>query len=659
MHGRPATEVVDGVATLHDSGTACGQSDSELLEQFLRGRGAVAEAGFAALVARHGPMVHRVCRGVLREANDADDAFQATFLILARKAGSIRQRGSIASWLYGVARRAALRARSQRLRRHQHEITAGAMAMQHEEQNGEADLSQEVQDEVDRLAARYRSAVILCDLEGLTHEQAARELGIPVGTVKVRLSRARQRLRERLLRRGLAPALLGLGVGARGSSWISAPLVDSTVAAAMQIAAGQAATVSLPVALLVQGVNRAMVLAKVKLGVALLTGCLPLFLVVGLIVHAVSGASRSGPLPAISAATPNQRDAPQDAKGAAPEARNIEAVRKMTFVPLIRADATLEPRQSVAISSSVSGTIKQVLVDLGDRVKKGKLLLEIDAPELADDLEEARALVALEEARVRQVESHIGKKGETATTEADRQLAVAQLKVAQVRLHKLENRMAAYRLTSPLDGVVSRRNAHVGEVVRGDSGMELLNVSDLSRLQADAFVSEDDIRQLDQVARVVFRSEGRTERETTGRVVRKAVNKEATGDLGIVLEFENSEDRIRPGQKGVVTMEFAARTGVLAIPVQAIFRERDNGTAECYRVVDGRAVRTEIKLGDSGHEATRVTFAEGANAAAPRLKHVEVFEGARVEVRDGLKEGDRVLWNPGQMKEGQRVDPLR
>jgi RND family efflux transporter MFP subunit len=647
--------VIEGVQTLHQAGTASGLSDTRLLDRFLGRRDAGAEAAFAAVVARHGPMVHRVCREVLRESNDADDAFQAAFLILARKAGSIRERGSIASWLYGVARRVALRLAAQRARRSECERAAGALTMKRQADCADPGLSQDVQDELDRLPAKYRSAVILCDLEGLTHERAAQEVGVPVGTLKVRLWRARRRLRERLTRRGLAPAFLGAACAARGSAAVSAPLVDSTVKAAMQVAAGQAAAVSTPVALLVKGVLRAMFVAKLKTMIVVIAGCLPLILAVGLAVRR-AGAASSDPPPVAGPAEPASSTAPEQPRTAAAAGHNIEAIQRIRFAPMIRHETMLDAHQSVAITSSVSGTVKRVLADLGDHVKKGQLLVELEAPELADDIEEARAMVELETARLRQVESRLGKGGASATTEADHQLAVAQLKVAQVRLRKLENRMAAFRLTSPIDGVISRRTAHVGENVRAESGNELLVVADLTRMRAEIFVGEDEIRELDKAARVVFRSESKSEQETTGKVVRKAVGKEGTGDVRAILEFENASNRFRPGQKGMVTIELPVRSAVITIPIQAIAREDGNGHAWCFRVVEGRAVLTDIKLGLAGHEATREQFTDGQNASGPRLKVVVVSEVRRVEVVDGLSEGDRVLWNTGQIKDGQKVE---
>jgi RNA polymerase sigma factor (sigma-70 family) len=265
--------VLKGVRTLLDVGTSTGLSDNQLLERYLRRRDDAAEAAFRALVERHGPMVLRACRGVLHDIHAAEDAFQATFVILARKAGSIRRRESVASWLFGVARRVALRADAQRKRRAVHERQDDAMvdAIAGSPDHSPEPIS-EIQEEVDRLPERYRAPVVLCYLEGLTQEEAAIRLRLPASTVRVRLMRARSRLRDRLTRRGLAPAglaLAGLSAG-RAEASVPAPLVEETIKAAVRIAVGRAAGVSAPVAALVEGVIRAMFLAKLKTAAALL-----------------------------------------------------------------------------------------------------------------------------------------------------------------------------------------------------------------------------------------------------------------------------------------------------------------------------------------------------------------------------------------------------
>lgn len=203
--------VLRAVQVLFEAG-AIGQSpDSELLHRYISQRGEGAEQAFAALVERHGPMVLRVCRGVLRDEHEALDAFQGTFLILAQRARAIRNRGSLGSWLYGVALRVASGARASLTRRLELERRAAEVVptARCADDPERPEIAAVVHEEIARLAERYRSAVVACDLEGLSCADAADRLGWPVGTVKSRLSRGRSQLRERLTRRGLvAPAML-------------------------------------------------------------------------------------------------------------------------------------------------------------------------------------------------------------------------------------------------------------------------------------------------------------------------------------------------------------------------------------------------------------------------------------------------------------------
>jgi RNA polymerase sigma factor (sigma-70 family) len=187
------------------AGTAGDLSDGELLDRFLRDRDAVGEAAFAALVDRHGPMVLRVCREALNDFNAAEDALQATFLVLARQAGTIRKRTSMSSWLFGVARRAASRIRMEEARRRRYESRAAERSsalIAAREEPADPDPYPDLHAEIERLPESYRLPVVLCYFEGLSHEQAASRLRWPVGTVKTRLTRARERLRSRLERRG-------------------------------------------------------------------------------------------------------------------------------------------------------------------------------------------------------------------------------------------------------------------------------------------------------------------------------------------------------------------------------------------------------------------------------------------------------------------------
>jgi membrane fusion protein (multidrug efflux system) len=198
--------VFQSIRALFGAGTAGGLSDGELLDRFTAGDGEGAELAFARLVERHGPMVLRVCRSVLRDVHDAEDAFQATFLILALKAGSVRRRDSLTAWLSSVAYNVAATARTSAARRREHEWKAGlarplAVAEADHDDGGRA-----IHEELRRLPERYRSVLVLCCLEGLTQQQAAVQLGWPLGTVQSRLARGRRRLCARLARRGVTPA---------------------------------------------------------------------------------------------------------------------------------------------------------------------------------------------------------------------------------------------------------------------------------------------------------------------------------------------------------------------------------------------------------------------------------------------------------------------
>jgi RNA polymerase sigma factor (sigma-70 family) len=230
--------------------------DAELLERFVRGRD---ERAFAALVARHGPMVYRLCRRGLADGHAAEDCFQATFLVLARNAASVRHRESLAAWLYGVAARVTRQARlvNQR-RRTQPPVPAEAAPADPLDVLTARELLAAVDEEVNCLPEVYRLPVLLCCLEGKTREEAARQLGWTEGSVKGRLERGRERLQERLVKRGLtlSVALAAVEVS-RGTSVVPATLAAATVRAALDGAApgGVAAKFKIALALLTCGVT--------------------------------------------------------------------------------------------------------------------------------------------------------------------------------------------------------------------------------------------------------------------------------------------------------------------------------------------------------------------------------------------------------------------
>ncbi|WP_422924616.1 RNA polymerase sigma factor [Singulisphaera sp. PoT] len=188
-------------------------TDGQLLERFATGHGKVAELAFAALVDRHGAMVERVCRAQLGDSHDAQDAFQATFLILVRKARTLWVRDSLGPWLHQVAYRTSSCARANHLRRQRHERRVAERFNEAVEHEIEADpeWGRVLHAEILRLPDRFRIPIVLCDLEGRTSEEAAREMNCPVGTVKSWRSRGRARLRQRLIRAGLSSTAAARG----------------------------------------------------------------------------------------------------------------------------------------------------------------------------------------------------------------------------------------------------------------------------------------------------------------------------------------------------------------------------------------------------------------------------------------------------------------
>ena len=270
MRGGSTRHVLRHLQTLYRCGVTGHQSDEQLLERFLARRDEAAEEAFTAIVQRHGPMVLGVCLRVLGDRHEAEDAFQATFLVLARKAASVIRRDKVANWLYGVACRTAKQARGRTARRRAREERVG-MSPHIEPSDG--DLGDELRgildEELARLPARYRAPIVLCELEGLSRQEAARRLGVPEGTISSRLARAKSQLRDRLARRGLGLPMVVLSaalVREAGAATLSDALIESTAQAAMCVAAGSTASaaVAASVVSLTEGVLKTMLLTKLK-----------------------------------------------------------------------------------------------------------------------------------------------------------------------------------------------------------------------------------------------------------------------------------------------------------------------------------------------------------------------------------------------------------
>jgi cytochrome c peroxidase len=322
-------------------------SDQVLLRQFSEQRD---EAAFTTLLYRHGPMVLDVCRSVLRNEADAEDAFQATFLILARKAASVRKGASVGSWLHGVAHRTALKARAKSATREKNEARASGAPASDRDDLAWREVQQVLHEELTGLAERYRAPLVACYLEGKTQEEAAAQLGLAKSTLKERMERGRSLLRARLVRRGLGPAALLAAAAwpAAGSASLPVPLASGTVQAAHLFAGGQAAVtvVSAKVAALTEGVLKTMLLTKLKLATVVL---------VGLALLAAGASLTRFPARAGEPPTP---DRPVRADGTRPESGKPSAARTLRLPdkPYGYADIDLPPHFKTPFAARFDNT---------------------------------------------------------------------------------------------------------------------------------------------------------------------------------------------------------------------------------------------------------------------------------------------------------------
>jgi RNA polymerase sigma-70 factor (ECF subfamily) len=283
-------------------------TDAQLMDSFLAHRD---EAAFEVLVRRHGPMVLGVCRRVLRNETDAEDAFQATFLVLARKAAAVAPRSLVGNWLHGVAYHTAQRVRGMNTKRRAKERAAARAAPARDSEEAVRQMEALLDEELNRLPEKYRAPIVLCDLGGKAIKEAARQLGWPQGTLATRLARGRALLGQRLTRRGLACTAGGLAAALAGQAAAGVPrlLEAATVRAASRIATGQAPTglVSARVAALADGVVKTLLLARLQVATLVLLAAGAVAFAFGAVAHAPLSAQSHAAVPPASAtiAKPN------------------------------------------------------------------------------------------------------------------------------------------------------------------------------------------------------------------------------------------------------------------------------------------------------------------------------------------------------------------
>ncbi|WP_435009733.1 sigma-70 family RNA polymerase sigma factor [Tundrisphaera lichenicola] len=272
--GHSGSRHLGQIRTLFEVGFLGNLPDEQLLDRFQSGEARLAELAFATLIERHGPMVLGVCRRVLADSQLAEDAFQATFLVLARRAGSVRDRSALGAWLHRVSRRIATRSKVRSDRRKARERPGSVeVAVDYPNRVELGEIRSVIDEEIDRLNHSQRMPLVLCCLEGLSHEEASARLDWPVGTVKSRLARGRRTLQARLIRRGVAPAsAVGAAIqsnlaGAEAAVAVSSSLVEGTSRIiAASVVAGRLTTGVVPaaVAALVREEVGSMIVAKLK-----------------------------------------------------------------------------------------------------------------------------------------------------------------------------------------------------------------------------------------------------------------------------------------------------------------------------------------------------------------------------------------------------------
>jgi RND family efflux transporter MFP subunit len=471
-------KIVRYIHSVAGTDAAAGPTDGQLLDRYVAQRD---EGAFELLLWRHGTMVLNVCRRVLDDPHDVEDAFQATFLALVRKARSIVRREAVAGWLYRVAFRVAVEARTKAQKTRGWQLNGVEEPAAHPCQEAEwHELRPILDEELNRLPERFRLPLVLCYLEGKSNNEVARQLGCPPGTIFSRLSRGREILRRRLTRRGLTPSIAGLSamLGQNTCSVTAGTLLISpALQAALAFASARAVagTASARVIELAEGVLKAMYMTKLKLVTTLV-------LVFGVLLAggiAVRNALEAAPQADADRDKPAKTDdAP--AKPGQKVQKGAAVVQVMTPLPgglerKTRLPATVRPSAKAELFASVSGMLKTQSVDIGDAVKRGQLLAEIDAPLLM--LEEKQAATGVRQA-----------KGLVLEAEARRATARAEVAVAETVIREKEAALESARssVTFHLRQQERMKNLQATGVVAQETIEEKLGKLETARAQASA-----------------------------------------------------------------------------------------------------------------------------------------------------------------------------
>jgi RND family efflux transporter MFP subunit len=609
-----------------------GASDAQLLDRFAANRD---EAAFELLLWRHERLVFGVCLGVLHDLHDAEDAFQATFLALARHAGRITKREAVAGWLHKVAYRIALTARGRRARRDAREKLIGAAEPICFSPEAAPAPNQELRhvldQEIGRLPAPFRAAVVLCYLEGKSVDEAARLLGCPRGTVASRLARARARLRVRLAGRGLAlTAALAILTPANAAPR-PLSLISTLTAAALRYTAGGAVAdgvLSPRITALTEEVLRAMFLHKLKTGIVILIAFLGILLAGGRLAvgrHTPAGPEAEPPdtgevakAPAAGSEGPD-KDKPV---AAAPRKVTVSRPLRREAAPYEDYAGRLEALRTVEVRPAVSGFVQKVCFKAGAEVKQGEVLFLLDPRAAQLALQKAVAELALAEAKKKRSEADLKRArqlwAENAVVREDLDeiteraaTAEAALKTAHVEANRARLDLTSTEIRAPMSGRVGRPLVEPGTLVfRGQDRATLLttvtsldpigltfDMDERSFLRYQRLLRAQEVKEADSSLRMQLADENGFPREGTLDSVEDHVSPQ-TGTVRVRGSFPNPGQLLLPGMFARVRMTFGKPQAVLEVPEEAVLTDQ----GKHYVLVVGKgniAQRRAVTLGQA------------------------------------------------------------
>ncbi|WP_165073087.1 efflux RND transporter periplasmic adaptor subunit [Paludisphaera rhizosphaerae] len=580
MPDKQPGRVLKDIESLFGGGIVAGKDDDQLLERFASRRD---EAAFDAIVAAHGPMVLAVCRRVLANPSDVEDAFQATFLVLARKARSIRAGTSLGGWLRRVAHRVAVEVNRDAIRRRVREATAAALSSADRHGHVPDDFRPALHEEIGRLPERLRRPVVLCYLEGMTQEDAAAELRWSGATLRRRLAAARERLRSRLERRGLSPS----------SSPLAAPLADhvttvvpqalarATTRAASALILGRTATA--PVALM---------LSRRVLRILLMTQLKAIAKIVPTSVAAACFAT------GLVAALHGGADAP-GIKRAQAAARNLTVAEvRSKAVTLTQSFACqIHANRHIGFRSLEDGDLREIRVKEGQKVKQGELMFKLDPAPFQARLDTASADVKLAQAELDKVKKLFENK---AAAEAEVRTSETKLAEAEAREKSAKADLEYTDLKAPFEGVIGRLDREkLGPVREGEPLTTLTDNTvmwvyfNLPEELYRQYMADRDRNRLKPSFELMPAGEKKfPQAGKLGAIEPEAAKK--TGPIAFRVDFPNPDGTLHHGQTGTILYS-RVEDDAIVVPRRATLEV--SGKRYVYVVAkDGVAHRREITV---------------------------------------------------------------